>query len=669
MLWGTSIALSWTWGLGLFLSVQMALHFGLGGLLAFVVPNAIGLMAFGLLTERISRRQPTARDFERHFFDTSHSLRYVILAYQFVAIALTFFAVFRYIFIPLGLGLPLGVLLALGGALMLGEQFPIRRIKWSHLVMFLLVLVSMVAAWLSFRHFHAAQPTGWALWPGEEPVIGFTFLGFLIPIVLGFLVGPWLDIQQWQRAIQIRREEGTIRGSYFFGGIFFFCILLFHGVLALLVLPVDPSQLLVPAADGLFHAKDAVTRFAFVPEFGAPLLFAIFYAAFLFLCIISTLDSGYVALKWYLRELTRKSEHIILSIIPETAMRSPVPVFLAAVGVGLLGLPLQWELEYFVAFYGSFSIGYAVVFLFRSTFSPQFTNFTQTTLFAIGAFSLGLFGVGYFDQQWYFMALGALFPAVHGAAVISGRAVVDDLQRAIPQAPEEPQEGAPPAEPQDPSALPPAGGSYSGRAAEMALHALENAITRIDPKLGGRLQEVIHRVEPSVAQTLTSVLASMQPDPSEDGNGQQYHKDAELEHAKGHFEGKWFTHTFQATYQDTNSVGNIYFGQYVMWVGKVREMFFRACMPDFDIDNTPFYILTRSIDHKFNMEAKEFEIITVRIRVHSFNRKFATLEHEILAHPKRMLGKGRQVLMFVNAKDYSLRDLPQELRTAFLPHI
>ncbi len=665
MLWGTSIALSWTWGLGLFLSVQMALHFGLGGLLAFVVPNAIGLMAFGLLTERISRRQPTARDFERHFFTTSHSLRYVILVYQFVAIALTFFAVFRYIFIPMGLGLPLGVLLALGGALMLGEQFPIRRIKWSHLVMFLLVVVSMTVAWLSFRHFQAGQEAGWTMWPGEERAISLTFLGFFVPIVLGFLVGPWLDIQQWQRAIQIRREEGTIRGSYFFGGIFFFCVLLFHGVLALMVLPVNPAQLLVPAADGLFHAKDAVTRFAFLPDFGAPLLFAIFYAAFLFLCILSTLDSGYVALKWYLRELTRKSEHIILSIIPETAMRSPVPVFLAAVGIGLVGLPLRWELEYFVAFYASFSIGYAVVFLFRSTFSPQFTNFTQTTLFAIGAFSLGLFGVGYFDQQWYLMAMGALFPAVHGILTISGRAVVDDLQRAMPQPPQDDQ-AEPLPEGEQP---PPASGSYSGRAAEMALHALENAIKRIDPKLGSRVEEVIHRVEPSVAHTLASILSTMQPDPSEEGNGRPLHYDAEVEHAKGHFEGKWFTHTFQATYQDTNSVGNIYFGQYVMWVGKVREMFFRACMPEFDLNDTPFYILTRSIEHKFNMEAKEFDIITVRIRIHSFNRKFATLEHEVLNRAKQVLGKGRQVLMVVNSQDYSLRDLPQELRTAFLPHV
>src|SRR5699024_3840028 len=68
-------------------------------------------------------------------------------------------------------------------------------------------------------------------------------------------------------------------------------------------------------------------------------------------------------------------------------------------------------------------------------------------------------------------------------------------------------------------------------------------------------------------------------------------------------EGKWYVHTLKATYGDTNSVGNVYFGMYAMWVGKTRELFFNYCLPNFNIQTTPFLILTRAFEHKFALEA------------------------------------------------------------------
>ena len=47
------MALSWMWGLGLFFSVQMTFMFGLQGLLMFAVPNAMGLILFGFLTQKV----------------------------------------------------------------------------------------------------------------------------------------------------------------------------------------------------------------------------------------------------------------------------------------------------------------------------------------------------------------------------------------------------------------------------------------------------------------------------------------------------------------------------------------------------------------------------------------------------------------------------------------
>ncbi|MCX7713855.1 MAG: hypothetical protein N2035_09390, partial [Chthoniobacterales bacterium] len=141
-----------------------------------------------------------------------------------------------------------------------------------------------------------------------------------------------------------------------------------------------------------------------------------------------------------------------------------------------------------------------------------------------------------------------------------------------------------------------------------------------------------------------------------------------LQSIRGYFEGKWFVHSFVATYADTNSVGNVYFGMYAMWVGKTRELFFNRVMPKFNLKTTPYYILTRSFEHKFIRETREFETVSVKIRIASYNRKFVTLEHEIYDSAGRLLGKGNQSLMFVSSADYRLIDIPAEVAAAFMQH-
>ena len=136
----------------------------------------------------------------------------------------------------------------------------------------------------------------------------------------------------------------------------------------------------------------------------------------------------------------------------------------------------------------------------------------------------------------------------------------------------------------------------------------------------------------------------------------------------GHFEGKWFVHSFVATYADTNSVGNVYFGMYAMWVGKTRELFFNRVMPKFNLKDTPFYILTRSFEHKFVRETREFETVSVKIRIAGYNRKFATLEHEIYDSAGHLLGHGKQTLLFVSSANYKMIDIPLDVQSAFIAH-
>jgi len=107
---------------------------------------------------------------------------------------------------------------------------------------------------------------------------------------------------------------------------------------------------------------------------------------------------------------------------------------------------------------------------------------------------------------------------------------------------------------------------------------------------------------------------------------------------------------------------------YAMWVGKTRELFFNKVMPKFNLKDTPFYILTRSFEHKFIRETREFETVTVKIRVGDYNRKFVTLEHEIFDSAGNHLGKGSQSLLFVSSTDYKMLDIPQDVVSAFLSY-
>ncbi|MCB2153782.1 acyl-CoA thioesterase [bacterium] len=627
--WGFSIALSWTWGLGLFFSVQVAIQFGLAGLLGFAIPNALGLIAFGWFTQHIAKKAASSLEFEKHFLATVGNLRWVFLFYQVVAIALTFFALFKYVFFPLGISLPMIGLLVLGASLLLGEQFNIGKLKWSHLGMSAVILLSvLLIGWGGGSYFHAANVLP-RQYEGVQSVISFSYLGYFVPIVVGFLLGPWLDIQQWQRAIQIRREHTNIGISYTVGGIIFFGILLFHGTLALAIWG-EGLRLGIPLAqispDGLFHAKDAIVRFLFLSGVDTPVLFRVMYVTFLCLCIVATLDSGYVALRWFQADAVKKSDHILMALIPNSLLNSPLPPFLLAAAVAFIAIPLGFELEYFMALYGSFLVGYAMVFLFRTTFKPRFTAFTQTTLLSLAALSIGIFGLGYFESLPLLMIVGSLIPLTHAIVTIMSRKAVEEIKR-------------------------------SGVMDRIAEGEIGKAVSnRFRPKEGPQ----------SERETAERDAQAREMEPAPDLSP---HVSSISKGASSWIEGKWFVHSLTATYQDTNSVGNVYFAQYGMWVGKTRELFFAHALPDFDLKTSPWYILTRAFEHKFLKETKEFEQIEVWVRIQSVNRKFVTMEHQIFDSARTLLGKGKQVLLFVSSKDYHIIDVPGELHTAFLPYL
>jgi acyl-CoA thioesterase FadM len=603
LLWGNSIALSWTWGLGLFFSVQFTVQFGLFGLLTFAIPNAIGLVAFGLITHHIARREKGSESLATFFTNWSRPFRLVFFLYQLLAITLTIFAFIRYGWQTLGyepwiLYMPLTLLIVLAAAILFGEEFDIKRIKFSHGVMAILLAASV--AWLLLNTIAKGDGEIEFL---KQPTDNWQFWGYVVPIIIGFLVGPWLDLQQWQRAIQMHRERVSIAAAYWVGSIEFFGILIFHGTLALWALSRGAGAAIHKGLGDHLYGHNVVLRLFYDNAATAPWTFTA-YCIFICVCVLSTLDSGYVALKWFFQEGVARSKNPLLTFLPKRLLISPIPAFILAGVIALVAAVLQLELEYFMIFYATFFVGYSALGIARCYIISPANAIPQVKMFCIGSLAVVICAFGYFLRYPIFMILGSLLPLVSIAWLLmkpgAGEDFVSDSDELTATAPESP----------------------------------------VSPK------GIIGAASPEAAPPASLMTHSV----------------------GGHFEDKWFVHSFIATYADTNSVGNVYFGMYAMWVGKTRELFFNQVMPKFDLKNTPFYILTRSFEHKFVRETREFETVSVRIRIANYNRKFVTLEHEVYDSAQKLLGHGKQSLLFVSSADYKLIDLPPEVATAFMTY-
>lgn len=617
LLWGNSVALAWMWGLGLFFSVQMTFMFGIEGLLLFAIPNALGLVLFGFLTQIVANRHSGGRESLARFFDKfSKPFRLIFYLYQILAITLTVFALTKYLFWSLdlvsgqmtSLYLCMVVFVVLAAGCLFGEEFGIQKIKFGHAVMGLLVLLCGGVILFSLQPVFSISDLSWkspqpGAWKGPQ------LIGYAVPLLVGLLVGPWLDLQHWQRAIQIHRENGSIRGSYLVGGLIFFLLLLFHGSLAAWVMNhLSGEAVGGKGLDGFHYAHDLVVQYIDRLDEASKGWLPTAYFTFLGICALTTLDSGYISLKWFLGANLAKTQNVLIGMLPKKMLESPIPTFFVIAVLTLGSLWAGLELEYFMVFYASFFVGYAALAIARCFVPNSQHPLPQIRMLSLASISLVIFSFGYFTKMDGLLLAGSLLPLIYVIWLVFNA----DLLRV---------------------------------AHEKAGEVLEAA---------------------SEIPALKAIAKSSRQAPL---SGVEAPAFADAHSLGGHFEGKWFVYSFLATYQDTNSVGNVYFGMYALFVGKTRELFFNKAMPDFDLKTTDFFILTRSFEHKFVREAREFDTITVKIRVSDFSRKFCTLEHQVFGSDNELLGKGKQNLLFVSSKDYSLLDIPGEVYTAFMPYL
>ncbi|MEM7442079.1 MAG: thioesterase family protein [Pseudomonadota bacterium] len=627
--WPASIALSWLWGLGFFFSIHFAFSYGVVGLVLFALPNALGLFLFGLFVGRIGDGASI-----RRWIETAFSRYGTIFAlYQLAALSLTIFALMAYLALPAGVELPLAVGFAvLAISVFVAEAVGFPRIRFLHAGLLGLFVLLALALYALASPSDAPRAPASGLGDGE-------FLSYLIPLTVGLLFGPWMDLQQWQRAVAVAESGRSVAHAFALGASIFFLILIATGSLGLWL--VSPELSVAPAPiDGWVHAESVV---AIALSGAGSNLYLTMFSLMAMIAVLTTCDSGYLALRWFLTKTEQSANNPIMALLPTGLIKSPLPLITLAFVIAAVGVAGSLELEHFMVLFATIFLAYSIALSIQA--AKRLTPMSPPALLPMaGLVSLGLMSIGYFEHVHILMIASVLVPLA--AALIWLRKGTDAKAGSEPEGGDKTGSG--------PTPTLPAAGAANGTAAAASNGANGSAVA-VGNGANGH-SEIWHAD--------ADALTAFDHGPV---NGNSSMKDR-LTDLTGWFDKKWFTIEVVPTYGDTNSVGNVYFASYVGWIGKTRELFFRHCMPHFDIDKTPYFILTRNFNHKFKRETKEFEALTVRLKIESFNRKFVKLRHEIRDAMNQMIGEGEQTLMFVETNDYRLIDIPGDVYNAFIPH-
>ena len=568
--WAASIGSTWLWGLGFFFSMHVTLTYGWLGFLLFAVPNALGLGLFGLIAGRRA-------DLPAWWARVRGRYAGFFLLYQVAAIAITLFAAGAGFWQPaFGPGAAVAVAaLALAGCLF-GHVVGLSGLRRWHGPLLVVGLAAAATALVALWR----DPAGPVV--GAAAGIDRRFVGLMLPTLIGFLLGPWLDAQHWQRAVAIREAGRSVGQTYAAGAVLFFGLLCLNAALA-------ASAGLVAVrlpVDGLPEGIIAVATAAATQN-----LALVAFGLWVVVALLSTIDSFYVATRAMLVDLVRESNNTLLALIPTGLATSPFWVLSPALALAGLGLALDLPMMAYLVPFATLLVGAAACLAAETVLGPR--RYDPVVCLGGGALATAPFALGYYGGM----------PGLVWLASLAAVAPVLPLLLA-------------------------------GRSAEPVAPAVEAA-----PALGV-----------AVAGPATPAAGG--------STGSAY----------GFTADGWFELGIVPTYDDTNSVGNVYFANYMRFVGKCREMFFAVSMPDFDLKTTDFFILTKDFTHKFRREVVEFEPIVVRLRIEKYNRRFVTLQHEILTEAGEMVGRGDQQLMFVSSSDYAPLNIPAAVMTAFLPH-
>lgn len=569
--WGPTIAMSWIWGLGFFYSIHLVLTYGWLGFAAFALPNAFGIFLFGvLLDRRASDLAALGRRLRSRYAGS-------FLLYQTAAVAITLFGfgicVLRPLFGPDAVGALALVLLA---SCAVGHVATIAGLRRYHAAAFGAALVGGAA--LTARLWGTSS----APLPGPDALLDERFLGLVVPTLIGLLLGPWLDIQQWRRAAAIREAGGSTTRAFGAGAAIFLLLLVVNAALAAAAGPVGTRT----GIDGVPFAGAAVAS-AFLNLEGGVGLWGFVFAGWTALVLSTTIDSFYESTRWLLKDIVTRSQSPLLALVPN----------------GLVATPLWWGVLACAASVAAAKADLPFVFMvmpWATVFLPAAAGIVVETVSGRPAYDPPLSAM---------LGICGLFMFATG--IVAGSAPLLTLASVVP--------------------------------------LLATAMSYRSSAVPEGTSAAPQQVEAAVRTAPVPVAANVDV---------PYHRLVD----------GWFATRLVATYDDTNSVGNVYFANYVRWVGKARELLFRECVPDFDLKTTTFLALTRRFEHDFRREAAEFEEVEIRIRLSKYNRKFATLSHEIYSRSQGLLGSGSQIVLFVDRTTYRPIDIPANVLRGFMPY-
>jgi acyl-CoA thioesterase FadM len=549
--WSPTIVLASPWGISVFLAGPIMTATGWIGIVSFAAANAVSLLAFGWILER-SPIAPT---------DLLKSIRSrytgVLLMTQILVVALALLGAAPTVVIPRfgPAALPVMALFVLF-ATAAGHLATMRGLKRLHAFYLGFALIAAMTVILAGPN--AVQTT-------LAPTLGDgRGLAIALPAGLGVMLGPWANLQQWQRAAAIDRAGGSVRRAYAAAAALSF---------------------------GLVVVAALVARSAMIPDGHGDTIRILGCALWFGIAVAATLDSFYLATREVLRAVTSESTSPLLAFLP----------------AGLVATPL-WYLASAIALAGLAIVEGAGTSVLSLTFATLFAG-------AIGCLICEVIA----PRRRYDSVLCALIGIA--ATLILAMGLIGGSPALVALAPIVALVGA--------------------------LPAVQGCFERAMPAVTATAMPTGQNDRVTAAPTTMAVEESV------------------LSHG---FDGQWFLLHLVPTYDDTNSVGNVYFANYFRWIGKTRELFFNACMPDFDLRNTKFFVLTKSFNHEFRREIREFQPVTIRLKIGSYNRKFVTIVHEIHSRSEGLIGRGEQTIMFVDTVNYKPLDIPPVILTNFLPY-
>ncbi|MEN3792632.1 thioesterase family protein [Fulvimarina sp. MAC3] len=591
--WAPTISLSWMWGLGFFYSMHVVWTQGWLGFWVFALANAAGLASFGMVLNA------GGRDPESLFARIGPRFVGLFLLCQFGAIAITLFSLGSYLWPFIFPGASQTVSLALSLlvtalACAIAHSATLGKLRFLHAGYLAISAIAIAVAWL-------LMPTGGQDGLAVPVAPAQSVWALLLPTLVGFALGPWADLQQWQRVIEIKRSGLSAGLAYAGGGLIFLALLVANAGLS----RAAGASFMV-AADGTL-----VTQTSVAARFGAESLGlgAAAFALWAAIAAVSTIDSFYCATRWYLSSLLAKSLHPALAFVPAAAAASPLWVLATAMAAAGVMTTMGFSQTTYMMPYATLLVGPTLCLVVWSV--RRSAPFDTLSGYLWGLVAALVFFVGFRMDAPSLVASSTLIACLGAAPLLYGL--------------------------------------LSGKGASLSSGMRTSATAPYpanDASLSGETREDTDRA---------SVAGRPLPMASNDIWPQHV------------FDGQSFVMRVTPTYDDTNSVGNVYFANYVRWVGKARELFFNACMPKFDLETTPYFVLTKSFDHDFRREIAEFEPATVSIRIARHNRKFVTLGHEIRGANGDLIGRGEQDLMFVDRNTYKPLNIPADIVRGFLP--